>query len=370
MNKRILISGFFDGVHPGHLDFLTEASALGEVHVCVGTDRNYFDLRGTVPLYTETDRLRLLQANRLVETARLSSGRGILDFEPDIDEILPDALVVSADGDTREKRELCTRRGVEYIVLDESSIARKENYSSDHLRVPYRICLAGGWLDQPWVSSVYPGPVVVLRIKPTIRFTDRSGMATSTRKTILHIWSEYIPSGDYEKVAKILFGAENPPGSKYISGSQDAIGLVYPGLSRLDYIGGFWPSKIENCIEPETLNWLEKVVHMVPIAPRPDNYDPLIEKYLTAESVKPLAQAGSLCWEAIMHKDIEQLGVSLSSTWKAWKEILPNTVPDSLIPVLEKYDSYPGCSLSGCGGGYALVVSENPVEGQVPINVC
>lgn len=370
MVKRILVSGFFDGLHPGHLEFLREASELGEVHVCVGTDQNYFDLRGTVPLYTESDRLHLLLANRLVKSARLSTGSGLLDFEPDIDDILPDALVVPADGSTAEKRELCDKKGIDYIILDDSSFVRKDSYSSDHLRVPYRICLAGGWLDQPWVSSVYPGSVVVLRIKPTIRFNDRSGMATSTRKTILHIWSEYIPSGDYEKIARILFGAENPPGSKYISGSQDAIGLVYPGLSRLDYDGGFWPTRIINCVDPETLSWLEKVVHMVPIEPRPDNYDPLVEKHLSIDSIKPLAEASSLCWEAIKHRDVEKLGMSLTGTWKAWREILPNTVPDHLIPIIEGYGTYPGCSLSGCGGGYALIISEEPVEGEVPISVC
>ena len=37
----------------------------------------------------------------------------------------------------------------------------------------------------------------------------------------------------------MLFGAENPPGVQYISGSQDALGLMMPGINRLDYDGDF-----------------------------------------------------------------------------------------------------------------------------------
>ena len=33
----------------------------------------------------------------------------------------------------------------------------------------------------------------------------------------------------FNKMQRLLFGAENPPGKKYISGSQDHIGLILPG---------------------------------------------------------------------------------------------------------------------------------------------
>ena len=38
---------------------------------------------------------------------------------------------------------------------------------------PFRICLAGGWLDQPWMSKIAPGPVVVLNSYPTVDFNLR-----------------------------------------------------------------------------------------------------------------------------------------------------------------------------------------------------
>ena len=56
--------------------------------------------------------------------------------------------------------------------------------------------------------------------------------------------------------AKLLFGAENPPGSKYISGSQDQIGLLNPGGSRLYYNGEFWPEQIDSTADKEICDWL------------------------------------------------------------------------------------------------------------------
>jgi hypothetical protein len=97
--------------------------------------------------------------------------------------------------------------------------------------MPYRIDLAGGWLDQPFVSRHYPGSVITLCIEPTVEFNDRSGMATSTRYTALDIWGPRLPPGDSEKLARILFACNNPPGTEYVSGAQDAIGIVFPGLA-------------------------------------------------------------------------------------------------------------------------------------------
>ena len=111
------------------------------------------------------------------------------------------------------------------------------------MKFPYRLCLAGGWIDQPWVSKMHPGSVVVAQIWPTMEFNDRSGLATSSRKTGIQIWGDRYPDGDHELNAKLLFGAENPPGKMYISGSQDHIGLLYPGINRLYYNGGYWPAE-------------------------------------------------------------------------------------------------------------------------------
>ena len=224
---------------------------------------------------------------------------------------------------------------------------------------------------QPWVSKMHPGSVVVAQIWPAMDFNDRSGLATSSRKIGIQIWGDRYPDGDHEKNAKVLFGAENPPGKMYVSGSQDHIGLLYPGINRLYYRGGYWPEKIESSTDPEICNWLSGVIKLVPLEPRPDGYDPLKVMHLEKPLIRALGQAGDSCWESILRKDINALGKSLTDTLLSWKKILPLTVPDAVMKELEtKYlPYYPGAITSGSGGGYVIVASEKEIEGSIKIRI-
>src|SRR5512136_731641 len=104
-------------------------------------------------------------------------------------------------------------------------------------RLPYRMALAGGWIDQPFVSRLNPEPpgsMVVVGLEPTFRYMDRSGMATSTRKVAWQLWGDKLPDGDPAQLVRELYAEENRD-KPAPSGSQDMIGLVYPGINRLDY---------------------------------------------------------------------------------------------------------------------------------------
>lgn len=240
----------------------------------------------------------------------------------------------------------------------------------DPLKLPYRLCLSGGWLDQAWVSNVCNGSVVVVCLEPLKEYNRRSGMATSTRNTARLLWEDVIPKYDDEEIAKLLFGAENPPGSAYISGSQDSIGLVYTGFSKIHYNGHYWPDSIENIKCEEIAKWFQKNVHMLPIIERPEGYDPIKIKNLMVETVQELASASEKCWDAIVNMDINALAESFNATRNAWKSMLPETVPK----YLEEYMAYfkdlgVGYTFSGCGGGYLLFVSDGEVPNEVPFRV-
>ncbi len=234
---------------------------------------------------------------------------------------------------------------------------------------PYRVALAGGWIDQPWVSKICPGAMVVASIHPTVEFQDRSGMATSSRKVALELWGGRIPEGDPVRMAKLLFGAENPPGAAYVSGSQDHIGLLVPGISRLYYAGKYWPDEIESSRDPETCRWLERVLQLIPLKPRPPDFDPLEEKSLDPTWIKRLGESGELCFRSILSRDVAGLGESLTLSLKAWRQILPRTVPDSTLRELERYKDSPGGTSSGAGGGYLLLASDRPIEGAFRIKI-
>ena len=57
-------------------------------------------------------------------------------------------------------------------------------------------------------------------------------------------------------------------------------------------------------------------------------------------------------------------GAALTKTHRSWAEILPLTTSDDIDAFLKSYTDRDGCFgalTSGCGGGYALVVSDRIV---------
>jgi len=248
-------------------------------------------------------------------------------------------------------------------------------------KVPYRMAFAGGWIDQPFVSQLNPAPpgsMVTVCLEPSFRFMDRCGMSTSTRKVAMAEWGNALPGGDPAELVRQLYAHENE-GKPEPSGSQDMIGLIYPGVCRLDYDagheGGYFPKHIESNTDPAVARWLERVISMVPVCPRPDGYNPLIEKRLDREWIRRLGESGRNCFDAIVAMDVDALGASMNECMLCWEAILPCTVTHPVLTVdlkavLEVYQArYPGAMYSGCGGGYLYVVSEDPVPGGIRINV-
>ena len=158
------------------------------------------------------------------------------------------------------------------------------------------MALAGGWIDQPFVSRLNPAPpgsMVVVGVEPAFRFMDRAGMGTGTRNVALQLWNGALPDARSRRSwCSELYAAENQ-GKAEPSGSQDMIGLIYPGVNRLDYDfaheGGIFPRHIESNNDPQVARWLEQVIHMLPVAPRPDGYNP-------AGDQEPRSASGSAGW--------------------------------------------------------------------------
>jgi len=371
--KKVMVSGCFDLLHAGHIAFLQEASGYGDLYVCAGADANIRNLKGHEPMFSEQERVFVLNSLGCVKQAKVSGGEGMLDFLPDLDEIKPDFFVVNHDGHGVDKQAACEERGIEYRILEripaENFPARSSTDAKSALAMPYRLCLTGGWLDQPWVNDLAPGGVITIQMEPFMQFIDRSGMATSTRKTAEKIWGKRVPGGRPETVAELLFACENPPGTKYVSGSQDALGITCPGINLLEYENGeFWPHNVDRLDDPDIMAWLQSVIHFVEIGPRPDGYDPLIEKNLSKEGAQRLADATRTAWQGIQRKDVHALAKGVHETCEAWRMLLPNTVPDHVQAVREKYkDQTLGTSTSGCGGGYLLAISETPPEKSFPL---
>ncbi len=113
---RVMVSGCFDLLHPGHIAFLQEAAELGDVYVSLGSDRTVLALKRRPPFYNEQERKYMLEALRCVKKVYIGPGSGKMDFAALIDEIRPDIFFVNADGSDAEKRTFIESRGIRYIV--------------------------------------------------------------------------------------------------------------------------------------------------------------------------------------------------------------------------------------------------------------
>jgi hypothetical protein len=247
--------------------------------------------------------------------------------------------------------------------------------------IPNRLQLAGGWIDQPFVSQHNPKPpgsMVVVQIEPDFRPMDRSGIASGTRAVAMRLWGGKLPNRPLDELTRELYEAENK-GKAEPSGSQDMIGLIYPGVNRLDYDykiqGGVFPSHIESCNRPKVARWLSRVLHLIAIEPRPEGYSPLGVKNMEPKWVARMGQSGKDCYDAIVRRDAKKLGAAFNLNMKCWETLLPHVVRHPLIRVdlmglLKAYQQdFLGAMYSGCGGGYLIVVSEKPVPGAFQVNV-
>jgi cytidyltransferase-like protein len=373
MPKKVMVSGCFDLLHSGHVAFFEEASSYGDLYVALGSDKTLFELKGRVPINSEQERLFMVKAVSHVKDAFISQGSGLLDFVDEFKALQPDIFIVNEDGHTPDKQQLCEDYGVEYVVLSREPHSGLEPRSTTALRtinrMPFRIDLAGGWLDQPFVSKYHPGAVITISIEPTLEFNERSGMASSTRNAAIELWGTRLPVGDPEKNAKILFCYDNPPGTKEISGSQDAIGIVFPGLAKACYEGEYWPTQIDTVVEEDALCFIEDALYLITLGPRHGDFDVLCNTYIDQPRAEALAVATEDCWQAILRRDLVAFGDAFRRSFEAQIAMFPAMVNPEILALIDHYrDQAVGWKLSGAGGGgYLVLVSDQPIPRAIRI---
>jgi cytidyltransferase-like protein len=362
-------------LHSGHVAFLTEAASFGSLYVCIGSDDTVFSLKGRYPITTQDERKYMISALACVQECRINTGSGIIDFLDELKDISPDMLVVNRDGHTPQKESLCREMGIVYTVLERKPYAQLPERSTTVLRaacdIPFRIDLAGGWLDQPFVSAYCPGSVLTISIEPMIAFNHRSGMAGSTRNKAIELWKTSLPKMEAEMAARILFSYENPPGTKEVAGSQDALGIVLPGINRLYYDGSYWPEHIATVGDEETLSWLEQRLYLITLGPRESDYDVLANTNVDTAGAKALAIAAEQCWQAIQAKDTVQFGRAFTDSFNAQVQMFPNMADENIYRLIGQYKAQvAGYKLSGAGGGgYLILVSDTPVKDAMQIKI-
>ena len=387
MAKKVFVSGCYDLLHSGHVEFFIQASRYGDLYVGIGSDTTYLEYKHRKPMFPQEERLFMVKSIRYVKDAYINAGHGVIDFLPTLDIVKPDIFVVNAEGGSELKRSVCESRGIQYIELERTPHEGLQARSSSSLKaslgkddsseqvagIPTRLDLAGTWIDQPYVSQYHPGWALTISLEPTFEIRDRCGLSTSTRNMIQKIWPLKLPKMDPEMLARLVFCFENNPEKEgdHISGAQDSVGICVPGLARHYYDRNFWPLKIENTVDEMTLRFLESHIVLIPLEPRRKGCSVVEGKDITSAKVRALAQAADNCWDAILRHDLDGFATAYRASFDAQTAMFPGMINPtvdgklceqaSVQPYIEKYSSLPDVlawKLAGAGGGgyLALVV--------------
>ena len=106
------MSGCYDLLHSGHVEFFRQAAQYGDLYVGIGSDNTILHYKNHKTVYSEQERLFMVKSIRYVKEAFINAGDGILDFLPTLDIVKPDILIVNSDGGSEAKREVCQQRGI------------------------------------------------------------------------------------------------------------------------------------------------------------------------------------------------------------------------------------------------------------------
>lgn len=198
--KKVFVSGCYDILHAGHLQFFEEARAQGDyLIVSFASADVLWHHKRRKPSIPDDHKRALLQGLRMIDEVIVTTGhKPGLDFEDDFLRIQPDCLIVTEDDQyAAVKRELCDQVGAQYMVLPKtpprfapvstSSIVRWVQAPTE---APLRVDFAGGWLDVPrfsrageFVVNCAISPLVSLREWP---YEKQAGLGGSGAWALLN----------------------------------------------------------------------------------------------------------------------------------------------------------------------------------------
>lgn len=118
--KTVFVSGCYDVIHGGHIEFFGQARQLGDrLVVCIPSDRVLQAHKHCQPTLSLAHRLAVVAAIRLVDLVIVGDDpEPGLNFKSQFAVVKPDILAVTEDDRFEEaKRALCAQTGADYVKL-------------------------------------------------------------------------------------------------------------------------------------------------------------------------------------------------------------------------------------------------------------
>jgi len=252
------------------------------------------------------------------------------------------------------------------------------------LIAPLRIDFAGGWIDLPDFSKIYPGYVVNASIKPHIKFEDKEvdfgvykpggGVASSTGAIILtalklitdHSIKAKVYSSPIE-FAENIYKWENSM-LNFKIGRQDQYAISLGGLNCFRYGNhGFNISdfEVETHISKKTshIKELEQKILLVHsgVVREAQSLVEIVRKNIASNekkykaALKNIAESGEKAARAVQNGKLEELGEIMNENWDAQKRFAPeasSTEMDYIYSEIMKNGALGGKICGAGGGGY------------------
>jgi cytidyltransferase-like protein len=339
--SHIFVSGCYDILHAGHIQFFREARALGDqLTVCFASADVLWKHKRRRSSLPDEHKAAIIASLTMVDRVVMGTGaKHGLDFEDHFLRLSPDVLAVTEDdqyGD--EKRALCAQVGARYHILDKTppnftpvSTTQVVRLIRAPSQAPLRIDFAGGWLDVPRFAR--PGAHIVnCAISPLVSLHDwpyraRAGLGGSGAYALLR--------GDDSVVSELNLGV----------GWQDPAVIFESGLC-------VWKSgprpRLELKRDGEMLRgcmtlWWSGIPHDTPgVANLERDYD-------------QIAHAGGLARQAVIREDLLLLAESVDCSYRI--QLLEGMHPLPAAPgaLAKKY-------CGGGWGGYAVYLFQNVAD--------
>lgn len=339
--KKVFISGCYDILHGGHIQFFREAKALGDhLTVCFASDQVLWEHKQRKTSIPQDHKLALMTSLDIVDQVVIGTcqERG-LDFKDHFLRLKPDILAVTEDDQYGQiKRELCAQVGAEYIVLPKtppqftpvstSSIVRGIRTPAES---PLRVDFGGGWLDVPELAR--EGAFIVnCAISPTVSlrnwdYAQRAGLGGSGA------WALLNGQDGVESELNLGVGWQDPAIIRetgvcvWESGPKPTLHFKRNG----DFLKG--------CM---ALHYTKKE-HDTPSHTHNERDYDLIEK------------AGATAKEAVLHGDRQKLAEAIQLSYQAQLGEGMAELPEVNTALACKY-------CGGGWGGYALYLFDNPQD--------
>ena len=199
---KVFVSGAFNVLHAGHIQFFKDARALGDYLIVSFPPADLlWNLYNKKSVLEDADKLALLRSISYIDEVVLSTDDDVeQSFRSAFVELKPDILAVTTDDlYVDAKKRLCDEVGARLVVLEKTLPEGSTTTSSEVVariraprHVPLRVDFAGGWLDVP--ENAIPGEYIVnCAVSPTVslkewKYRQGAGMGGSGGWSVLNGW--------------------------------------------------------------------------------------------------------------------------------------------------------------------------------------